>query len=218
LDITLAKYSVSAGAIVQCFLPAQSTGAALRAVLFSNDGRVVSPAGRLPYTWPLSLAQVPPMTNYSMEGRTYRYFKGPGAPLYPFGYGLSYARFIYSNLVVSPTVVKSSDDLVRITVDCFNAGPYDSDEVTQVYISWRDCPVEMPQLQMVAISRTMIPVSDQPQMIELQVKAEQLMIWDDVKGFILNPGVIDIFVGGQQPNQETVVGSNILQTAIQIAP
>lgn len=73
------------------------------------------------------------MTNYSMEGRTYRYFKGPGAPLYPFGYGLSYAHFKYSDLVVNPTVVKSSNDLVRITVNCYNAGPYDSDEVR------RDC-------------------------------------------------------------------------------
>lgn len=58
VDITLAKFSASVGAIVQCFLPAQSTGAAIRAVLFSKDGRVVSPAGRLPYTWPLSIAQV----------------------------------------------------------------------------------------------------------------------------------------------------------------
>jgi beta-glucosidase len=218
LDITLAKHSSSVGAIVQCFLPAQSTGAALRAVLFSKDGHVVSPAGRLPYTWPLSIAQVPPMTNYSMEGRTYRYFKGPGAPLYPFGYGLSYAQFKYSELVISPMAVNSSSDILRITVKCFNAGPYNSDEVTQVYISWRDCPVVMPQRQLVAIARTMIPVTDQPQTIELQVKAEDLMIWDDVKGFILHPGVIDVHVGGQQPDQETSVGSNILQTAIQITP
>lgn len=58
MDITLAKFSAAAGAIVQCFLPAQATGVALRAVLFSKDGKVESPAGRLPYTWPLSIAQV----------------------------------------------------------------------------------------------------------------------------------------------------------------
>ena|SRR6218665_1112670 len=78
--------------------------------------------------------QVPPMTNYSMEGRTYRYFKGPGAPLYPFGYGLSYAQFKYSNLIVSPTVVKSSSDIVTITVNCYNSGPYVSDEVRKDFL------------------------------------------------------------------------------------
>ena len=65
-------------------------------------------------------------------------------------------------------------------------------QVTQVYISWRNCPVEMPQRQLVAIARTTIPVSSD-QVIELQVKAEDLRIWDDVKGFILYPGMTIIW-------------------------
>ena len=72
------------------------------------------------------------MTNYSMEGRTYRYFKGPGVPLYPFGYGLSYSTFSYNDLVISPTTVKAGIN-VTIGVDVANMGPYDSDEVCSVF-------------------------------------------------------------------------------------
>lgn len=72
--------------------------------------------------------QVPPMVNYSMEGRTYRYFKGPGQPLYPFGYGLSYAKFSYSNLIFDPATVKAGSNVV-VNVTVTNSGPYDSDEV-----------------------------------------------------------------------------------------
>jgi len=70
------------------------------------------------------------MTNYSMEGRTYRYFHGPGTPLYPFGYGLSYFKFAYSNLRIVPLVVRPATN-ISITVDVNNLGPYDgsSDEV-----------------------------------------------------------------------------------------
>jgi hypothetical protein len=72
--------------------------------------------------------QIPPMMNYSMEGRTYRYFKGPGVPLYPFGYGLSYSGFTYDGLIISPTTVKAGTDLT-ITVNVTNVGPHNSDEV-----------------------------------------------------------------------------------------
>ena len=63
-----------------------------------------------------------------MEGRTYRYFKGPGDPLYPFGYGMSYSKFAYKNLLVTPKTIKGSVN-VSVSVDIFNVGLYGSDEV-----------------------------------------------------------------------------------------
>ena len=69
------------------------------------------------------------MTDYSMEGRTYRYFKGPGEPLYPFGYGLSYTSFQYTNMTLSSYTVKAGQN---VTVMCSvrNMGYYDADEVS----------------------------------------------------------------------------------------
>jgi len=68
------------------------------------------------------------MVNYSMEGRTYRYFKGPGAPLYPFGYGLSYTSFKYASLVIKPSVVQAPTN-ITVQVSLNNTGSYTSDEV-----------------------------------------------------------------------------------------
>jgi len=70
------------------------------------------------------------MVNYSMEGRTYRYFKGPGDPLYPFGYGLSYTNFKYSSLVITPSVVHTTSN-ITVQVSVANVGKYTSDEVSQ---------------------------------------------------------------------------------------
>ena len=74
--------------------------------------------------------QAPDITNYTMEGRTYRYWNW-SSPLFPFGYGLSYSRFMYSDLSVTPSVVKAGSD-VTVSVTVKNMGPYDGDEVTQV--------------------------------------------------------------------------------------
>lgn len=77
------------------------------------------------------------MTDYSMEGRTYRYFKGPGDPLYPFGYGLSYTQFKYMTLNFSTTTLKAGDD-IQVVCSVMNTGKYDSDEVPVIiFISSR---------------------------------------------------------------------------------
>ena len=76
--------------------------------------------------------KVPDMTNYSMEGRTYRYFKGD--PLYPFGYGLSYTSFVYSGIDVTPKTVTPSQN-VTLKVMVMNSGKVASDEVGYVYAS-----------------------------------------------------------------------------------
>lgn len=114
--------------ILECFFPAQATGDALYNVLTATGPGSV-PAGRLPATWPVDIDQVPPITDYTMAGRTYRYSES--YPLYPFGYGLSYSDFSYSHLTVSPTSVQPGDDVI-VSVGVKNLGPYDADEVCTV--------------------------------------------------------------------------------------
>ena len=107
LDLAWAHDHV--GAIVQAWYPGAEGGAALADVLFG----AVSPAGRLPVTFPRRAADLPPIADYRMQGRTYRYLETP--PLYPFGYGLSYTRFAYRDLTVSAARATAAADL-RVTV------------------------------------------------------------------------------------------------------
>lgn len=90
-------------AIVQAFYPGETTGTALTRLLFGE----INPSGRLPVTFYKSVKDIPEFSNYDMHGRTYRYFKG--TPLYPFGYGLSYTTFEYSNLQTKETTITNSE-------------------------------------------------------------------------------------------------------------
>ncbi len=96
-------------------------------MLFGN----VSPAGRLPLTFYRSVDELPPFDDYAMKGRTYRYFTG--APLYPFGHGLSYSRFAYAKLVVPKKAAVGAP--VAVAVEVQNAGAVASDEVVQLYVT-----------------------------------------------------------------------------------
>lgn len=109
-------------AILQAWYPGQAGGQAVAEVLYGE----YNPGGRLPVTFYRNDAQLPDFQDYSMDGRTYRYMTE--APLYPFGYGLSYTTFIYSDLKSEPTA-----DGYHVTVTVTNTGDRDGDEVAQLY-------------------------------------------------------------------------------------
>jgi beta-glucosidase len=96
-----------------------------------------NPSGRLPVTFYKDVSQLPAFEDYSMKGRTYRYFKG--TPLYPFGYGLSYTKFTYSRLDVPPDPVPAGTP-VSVGVTVTNSGMKVGDEVVQLYLSFPDVP------------------------------------------------------------------------------
>ena len=100
-------------AVLVAWYPGEEGGRAVADVLFGDS----CPSGRLPVTWVRSTDQLPPFTDYSMKGRTYRYFEGE--PLYPFGFGLSYSSFVYDRLTLPPAV-KAGEPL-PVTVDVTNA-------------------------------------------------------------------------------------------------
>ena len=116
----------------------QEEGNALADVLFGD----YNPAGRLVETWPVSLNQLPPMMDYNIRhGRTYMYFKGK--PLYPFGYGLSYTTFEYSDLKTSaPTLAK--DGSLTVSVNVRNTGNWAGEEVVQLYTKHQKSALEHP--------------------------------------------------------------------------
>jgi beta-glucosidase len=98
---------------------------------------VNNPAGRLPVTFYKGVEQLPAFEDYSMKNRTYRYFEGQ--PLYPFGYGLSYSKFEYSNLKVSTSKLKAGDSL-SVEADVRNVSQREGDEVVELYVSFPKSP------------------------------------------------------------------------------
>src|SRR5438445_13864623 len=112
-------------AILEAWYPGQEGGTAVAEALAGD----FSPGGKLPLTFYKSVDQIPAFEDYNMHGRTYRYFTGE--PLYPFGYGLSYTTFEYSNLSFDTSSVGANDDLTA-SVEVKNTGSVASDEVVQV--------------------------------------------------------------------------------------
>ena len=126
--VALGPTGDKARAILQSWYGGEQGGQAIADILSGK----VSPSGRLPVTFYKSVDQLPPFASYAMEGRTYRYFRG--APEYPFGHGLSYAHFAYSNLKVgTPAVPAGKTQSISVTVR--NTSRFAADEVVQLYLS-----------------------------------------------------------------------------------
>ncbi|HIR52150.1 MAG TPA: glycoside hydrolase family 3 C-terminal domain-containing protein [Candidatus Onthovicinus excrementipullorum] len=120
--VNLKKYCDRANAILQCWYPGGKGGQAIANILFGE----VSPSGKLPITFYNSVDDLPPFEDYSMENRTYKYFRG--AVQYPFGYGLTYTDFRLENAQLDM-------QQERLTVTVHNTGAFDSDEVLQIYVT-----------------------------------------------------------------------------------
>lgn len=177
--------------IIEAWYPGQAAGQAIAEVLFGD----YNPAGRLPVTFYKSETDLPDFSDYRMEGRTYRYFKKE--PLFPFGYGLSYTRFSYSNLLV-PRTIKSGEEL-PISVEVKNSGPRDGEEVVQVYLSRPDSKSPLnPVRQLVAYRRIFLRAGEK-QKITFTVSRREMMTYDADGNPVIEPGKLLVSVGGQQP-------------------
>ena len=126
LDLSWAKEHASA--IIEAWYPGEAGGFAIGKVIAGK----VNPAGRLPLTFYRSVADLPPFDDYSMKGRTYRYFKG--TPVYPFGHGLSYSTFKYSPLKVEP-IDGAPERGLRVTTTITNTSSRAGEEVAQLYLT-----------------------------------------------------------------------------------
>ncbi|MGC4093923.1 MAG: glycoside hydrolase family 3 C-terminal domain-containing protein [Polyangiaceae bacterium] len=184
------------GAIVQAFYPGGEGGTAIADVLFGK----VSPAGRLPITYPKSLSDVPEFTDYSMKGRTYRYLEKE--PLYPFGYGLSYTRFQYSDLRLSSTSVGVSDALT-VSVAVSNVGQVASDEVVQLYLKDLEASVPVPHHSLRGFSRVRLQPGES-QRVQFELTPRDLSLIDMAGRRMLEAGRFRVYVGGSQPDARSV--------------
>jgi beta-glucosidase len=188
-------------AIIHLTHSSQELGNALADALFGE----VNPGGRLVQTWPKAIEQLPPMLDYNIRnGRTYLYFKG--RPLYPFGYGLSYTTFAYSNLRVNSAKLKAQGE-ISVSVDIHNTGKCAGDEVVQMYVKHLNSRVERPLQELRGFKRVTVKPNE-TKTVTLPLRAETLAYWDkDRHRFVVEPGKISIMFGCSSADiklQETI--------------
>lgn len=172
-------------AILNAWYPGESGGKAVAEVLFGD----YNPGGRLPLTYYRSLDDLPPFDDYDItKGRTYLYFKGK--VLYPFGYGLSYTTFKYSNLRIN-----DGQDEVSVSFQLKNTGKYTGDEVSQVYVQLPFRNEEMPLKELKGFQRITLQRGESKE-VTIKLRKELLRYWDKSQGRFVHPsGIYTVMVG-----------------------
>lgn len=208
IDLREAAKNVSA--ILYAWYPGARGGRAIAEAIFGQ----VSPAGRLPITFPESTSDLPPMSDYKMEGRTYRYARKRAS--YPFGFGLSYSRFHYADLSLSSDEL-SSDGAVTVSVRVANTGATRADEVAQLYVHHEDAPFPCPVFDLRGFSRINLAPGES-KTLTFQLDEKALSLIDEAGKRVLVPGRVSLFVGGSQPDERSVelMGCAPLRTEIRI--
>jgi beta-glucosidase len=177
-------------AILESWYPGEEGGAAVAETISGKN----NPAGRLPVTFYTGVGQLPPFEDYSMNGRTYRYFAGK--PLFPFGYGLSYTTFSYGGLELPRHTIKAGDPLtVMATVT--NTGRREGDEVAQLYLSFPKVPGA--PLHALRGFRRIHLLPGESRNVRFELRSRDLSMVTDQGKIVVAAGTYTVSIGGGQP-------------------
>jgi len=191
--IALGEIEDLVDAVVFIWYPGMEGGRAVADVLFGD----ISPSGKLPLTFPKSLDQLPAFDDYSMNGRTYRYITKE--PLYPFGFGLSYSRFEYTDLQIDTQSIKAGEDLpVKVTIR--NQGDQNAAEVVQFYLSDLKASTIVPLHHLVGFERVMLEAGES-RTISFSLSPEMMSFFNDEGELTLEPGEFKLEIGGCSPGK-----------------
>ena len=179
-----------ANAILEAWYSGEEGGAAIAETLSGKN----NPAGRLPVTFYKDVHQLPHFEDYSMKGRTYRYFEGE--PLWPFGYGLSYTTFSYSDLTLPNDAINAGDPL-DASVNVTNTGKFAGDEVVQLYLKFPDI-AGAPIRALRGFQRVHLEPGAS-QKLEFHLNPRDLSMVTDLGDIIVAQGKYTVSVGGGQP-------------------
>ncbi|HVY75713.1 MAG TPA: glycoside hydrolase family 3 C-terminal domain-containing protein [Puia sp.] len=191
--MNLAEVHEFADAVLLVWYPGEEGGNAVADILFGKT----APSGRLPVTFPKSFDQLPAYTDYSMKGRTYRYMSSE--PLYPFGFGLSYTRFTYSDLRFSkPAIKKGESGTVSAKVE--NSGKTDGDEMVQLYITHEEAGSDQPLYALKGFKRVHLAAGSS-QTVSFDLTPEILAEINDAGASVYLPGKLRVSIGGSSPDK-----------------
>lgn len=180
--------------IVNAWYPGEQGGRAVAEVLFGD----YNPAGRLPLTYYKSIKDLPAFDDYDItKGRTYQYYKGE--VLYPFGYGLSYTKFEYSDMEVKENKVSNT---IEVSFNIQNTGDYDGDEVVQLYVTLPESVKDKPLKQLKGFDRISLK-KNQKKKVKMTLNKKDLRVWDtDKSEFVTPKGIYNICIGSSSANFE----------------
>ncbi|HXD76707.1 MAG TPA: glycoside hydrolase family 3 C-terminal domain-containing protein [Puia sp.] len=208
--MNLAEVQQIADAVLLVWYPGEEGGNAVADILFGR----VSPSGKLPVTFPKSYDQLPPFDDYSMQGRTYRYMKAE--PLYPFGFGLSYTSFSYTDLKVSKTKIHAGE-AVTVEVTLTNTGKRASGEVAELYLTHEG--LDSAALFALKGFRRVSLEPRQSKRLRFVLTPDQLAVVDSKGQRTIPEGKVRISIGGSLPTSrsEELGASKPVEEEIDIA-
>jgi beta-glucosidase len=204
-------------AILECWYPGYEGGAAIVNTLFGS----VSPAGRLPVTIVNGMEDLPPPNDFIMAtppGRTHRYFTN--TPLYPFGFGLSYATFAYSGLALTPSTLAPTDASFTLSATLTHTGGPVSDEVVLVFGSFQQANsglTSIPLQQLLGFTRVKAVQPGQSLPVSFEVPRSMLQLVNATGSVTVSPGQWILYLGGGPPsNADYPGGGAVLQTMLTV--
>jgi beta-glucosidase len=189
-------------AILDIWYPGTQGGAAVANLLFGD----VSPGGKLPFSWPRTVGQVPMIyshtTSHEPENQARRYWDEASTPLFPFGHGLSYGRFSYADLTVDHDAI-GLEDTVTVSVEVTNTGARQGDEVVQLYIHQRAGSASRPVRELKGFQRVSLEAGES-RTVQLSVGPAERRYWNAaVRDWVLDESTFDVWVGGDSTAELT---------------
>ena len=189
-------------AILDIWYPGTQGGSAVANLLFGD----VSPGGKLPFTWPRTVGQVPLVYAHTIshepQNQARRYWDEDGTPLFPFGYGLSYARFEYANITIDQAST-NTDGTVTVSVEVTNTAGREGDEVVQLYIHQRSGTASRPVRELKGFSRVTLAAGES-RTIQFPVGPNERQDWNAAaRDWVTDSSTFDVWVGGNSTAELT---------------
>jgi beta-glucosidase len=180
-------------AVLEAWVPGEEGGNAVADVLFGD----YNPGGKLPVSLPVTVGQVPVYYNHKPSGGR-SHWKGDYVgtstkPLFPFGHGLSYTRFDYTNLTINPPQA-SAADTVRLSIDVANVGARSGEEMVQLYVRDVVASVTRPVQELKGFKRVALAPGEK-KTLTFELAVSQLAFYDRAMAFVVEPGTIEVTIG-----------------------
>jgi len=201
-----------ADAVLEAWYPGQEGGNAVAEILFGN----YNPSAKLPVSFVRAMDQLPEFTDYSMQNRTYRFMESD--PLYPFGFGLSYTDFEYSDLELSkPEFESDYSGEIKVKAKIKNTGDTAGKETAQLYLKDLEASVPVPKYELRGVKAVEIAPGEVKE-AEFNLTPRDFALIDNDGQAVLEAGKFKVFVGGSQPDQysQELTGQNDLETEFEV--